>query len=152
MIVFDLTCDNAHRFELWVPSAEALDQQITKGWVTCPHCGTQAVRRLPAAPAVHTAPKRHHPPGSQKTKTPTGADNPPDSSAQTLARIWNLLQKLKREAHDVGRRFPEEARKIHYGEAPLRPIKGQANRKEVASLLDEGIMVVPLPPDQEEMH
>jgi hypothetical protein len=151
MIVFDLTCDNAHRFELWVPSAEALDQQITKGWVTCPHCGTQAVRRLPAAPAVHTTPKLQRTSAQQKQASTT-SDNPPNLSAQALERIWNLLQKLKREAHDVGPRFPEEARKIHYGEAPLRPIKGQANRKEVASLLDEGILVVPLPPDQEEMH
>ncbi|WP_217125340.1 DUF1178 family protein [Hydrogenophilus thiooxidans] len=147
MIVFDLACDNAHRFELWVPSAEALDQQITKGWVTCPHCGTQAVRRLPPAPAVHTASKL--PPPAESQRTPT---TEPDSSAQTQARLWKLLQKLKQDAHDVGDRFPEEARRIHAGEAPARPIKGQASRKEVASLLDEGILVVPLPPDPEQMH
>jgi hypothetical protein len=62
------------------------------------------------------------------------------------------MRQLQKEAEDVGVRFPEEARRIHYGEAPHRPIKGKAERDEVASLLNEGILVVPLPPDKEEMH
>ncbi|MEJ5269678.1 MAG: DUF1178 family protein, partial [Hydrogenophilus sp.] len=92
MIVFDLACENAHRFELWVPSAEALDQQIAQGWVVCPHCGTQAVRRLPAAPAVHTASTPQQP--SKPLKTAQASDKQPDRSAQALAHLWQTLQKL----------------------------------------------------------
>jgi len=149
MVVFDLACANAHRFELWVPSAETLDQQIAAGWVSCPHCGTVSVSRLPAAPAVHTAAQEADaspPPPSRQTREPE------ENLTVPLARLWRAMRQLQKEAEDVGVRFPEEARRIHYGEAPHRPIKGKAERDEVVSLLAEGILVVPLPPDKEEMH
>jgi hypothetical protein len=150
MVVFDLTCPLDHRFELWVPSAETLDEQIAKGWVSCPLCGSTKVRRLPAAPAL----VRGHA-SSDDTLKP--ADAPPQplasrSPAELLARWWQLARTLKKEAEDVGVRFPEEARRIHYGEAPARPIKGEANRDEVVSLLEEGILVLPLPPDRDKLQ
>ncbi len=150
MVVFDLACPLDHRFELWVPSAEALDEQVAKGWVHCPLCGSSQVRRLPTAPALVR--------GRAFSDAPPPADDaPPHQSpsrlpAELLTRLWQIAHTLKEKAEDVGVRFPEEARRIHHGEAPARPIKGEANRNEVASLLDEGILVLPLPPDRDELQ
>lgn len=156
MVVFDLICCNAHRFELWVPSAEALDRQIAAEWVNCPHCGTASVQRLPATPAIHTRTADYDAPALPAAPdTPKVQRNTRDTqalTAQWLSRLWEKLHQLKQTAEDVGARFPDEARRIHHGDAPPRPIKGRATAEEAVSLLEEGIIVMPLPPDKEEMH
>lgn len=147
MVVFDLSCAAHHRFELWVPSAAALDEQIAKGWVSCPYCGSKTVQRLPAAPAV----VRRSRPAEKEPGTPPSS-SPHAEAEALLARWWQALRTLQQRAEDVGARFPEEARRIHAGEAPERPIKGEAKRDEVMALLEEGVLVVPLPPELEEVH
>ena len=149
MIVVDLLCASTHRFEGWFPSAEALEAQLAQGTVRCPLCGSAEVRRLPSAPYVHTGERGADTP-EPSPPAPAPATVAPDP--QRLAQLWQTLRALGRQAEDVGVRFPEEARRIHRGEADARPIRGQSSTEEFLSLLEEGIEVLPLPPLDEEMH
>ncbi len=143
MIVFDLQCAAGHRFEVWVPSAESLDRQITRRLVACPQCDSTEVQRLPAAPAV----------ASTRADDATSDPKPISDEMVSLCRVlWQALRQLSQNAEDVGLAFALEARRIHRGEAPPRPIRGQAERNEVEALLDEGILVLPLPPSDKDIH
>ncbi len=154
MIVLDLCCDKEHRFEGWFGSAEAFADQVARGLVECPACASRTVRRLPSAPYVQT---RHATPNSVPPAAagamPAAAPQP--SAPVTLeaaAAVVSMLRKLAREAEDVGARLPEEARKMHHGETEARNIRGAASRDEVEELLEEGIMLMPVPPMEEDLH
>ncbi|MBS0553268.1 MAG: DUF1178 family protein [Proteobacteria bacterium] len=156
MIVLNLCCDKEHRFEGWFGSAEAFEEQLARGLVECPACSSRAVRRLPSAPYVQT---RHAAPPAQPaaSTTPVGmpaAAQPPATpvSLEAAAAVMSMLRKLAREAEDVGARLPEEARKMHYGETERRGIRGAASREEVEEMLEEGIMLMPVPPMEEDLH
>ena len=127
MIVLNLTCGIGHCFEAWFASAEAFDEQVAGGLVCCPQCQDTAVARLPSAPHVRR-----------------GQPQPVAATAPEQA-MREALERLAREAEDVGQRFPEEARRIHYEEVPARSIRGQASVADTLELLDEGIAVLPLP-------
>jgi len=132
VIRYTLVCDNDHEFEGWFRSAAAYEAEEAAGRLCCPLCGSRDIRRAPMAPAVHT-----------------GADGGSSARRARLAKLLEALRELHHyvEAHteDVGERFPEEARRIHYGEAEPRGIRGVARREEIRELLDEGIEVWPLP-------
>ena len=141
MIVYNLACDNAHRFEGWFSSTEDFDLQSNDGRLSCPVCGSVEVVRQPSAPYV-------------TTRTPLQATAPtqPEAADGEMVRR-KLLEHFISKAEDVGQRFSEEARRIHYKEAPLRSIRGQASRRDVDELREEGIEVLsipglPVPPDQ----
>ncbi len=141
MIVYNLACDNAHRFEGWFSSAEDFGAQASDGRVSCPVCGSVEVARQPSAPYVSRVP--------QQPDAQTQAVNA--DSVQLMRR--KFMEHIIEKAEDVGQHFPEEARRIHYKEAPLRSIRGQASRRDVDELRDEGIEVLsipglPVPPDQ----
>lgn len=140
MIVLDLCCNREHRFEAWFASSEAFETQRTVHLVTCPHCGSSDVRRLPSAPYVQTS--SHSAPA-----TPA----PPDPQA-IAARLIEALRSAAARSEDVGERFAEEARRIHYGDSEERAIRGKAGREEVIDLIDEGIPILPVPPDKDDMH
>ncbi len=127
MIVLNLICGTGHRFEAWFASAEAYEHQEALGLVACPHCQDTEVSRLPSAPHVRRA-------------APDAATHP-DIAALTS----RMLARIAAEAEDVGTRFPEEARRIHYHEADERSIRGQATIADTLELLGEGIAVLPLP-------
>lgn len=145
MIVYDLACDSAHRFEGWFSSAEDFDAQTASRRISCPVCGSATVSRQLSAPHVSTrASAVQH-----------------NESAHHTAVSGEVIEALRRKfidhvltnTEDVGKRFPEEARKIHYSEAPGRSIRGQATQDDVRELREEGIEVlavpgVPTPPDQ----
>lgn len=133
MIVLDLSCAAGHRFEAWFRSAEEFSSQSGQGLVECPACGSMEVRRLPSA--VHVAAP------ARPAEAPAAAMPPPSPAA--LARA--LVNLLAAGSEDVGRSFAEEARRIHYHEAPERAIRGQATEEERAALQDEGIEVMVLP-------
>ncbi|HEX7053988.1 MAG TPA: DUF1178 family protein [Burkholderiales bacterium] len=152
MIVFDLLCSEGHRFEGWFGSAEDFASQRGRGLLSCPSCGSTEVQRVPSAARVNfgAEPPRPAPqprPG-QPVKTPEMEGKDPFAIAQML--YSRMLDELLTKTEDVGRRFPEEARKIFYEEAPARPIRGHATREEHDALVDEGIPVVrlPLPPER----
>lgn len=162
MIVLDLSCDKDHRFEGWFGSADAFESQLARSLVDCPVCGSKSVRRLPSAPYVQTrhaaapvaappampsTPKTQAPP-EQAARSSGSAPVPAEAAAAVLA----MLRKVAREADDVGARLPEEARRMHYGETAPRTIRGAASRDEVVELLEEGIMLMPVPPAEEDLH
>ncbi|MDT3671705.1 MAG: DUF1178 family protein [Aromatoleum sp.] len=144
MIVLNLCCDNEHLFEGWFASADAFETQLGRQQVSCPVCGSAQIERRPAAPYVNT--------GSGVSRQPPAAPNPIPVNADALAAALAMLRRLGKESEDVGERFAEEARRIHYGDSDARNIKGKATRDDVGELLDEGIMVLPLSPDDDELH
>ncbi len=139
MIVFDLGCDNDHRFEGWFSSSDDFDRQQREHLLSCPLCGSQSISRLLTAARVNTG----------RTEPPAAAMTREEAAAQyanfDAARLLKLVSHIVENTEDVGRAFPEEARKIHYREAPERQIRGTASPQEVDALRDEGIDVVPLP-------
>ena len=131
MIVLDLTCRAGHRFEGWFASVEAYEAQLAQHLVGCPHCNDTAIQRLPTGPHL------------RRSKGPPAGARPAATLEQALG---DLLDRLNVDAEDVGRQFPQEARRIHHHEAPERTIRGQASIEEALELLDEGIAVLPVPP------
>jgi hypothetical protein len=138
VIVFDLTCAHGHRFEGWFASADDFERQAGAVLVRCPVCDDANVVRLPSA-KVHV--------GRATVDAPSPAE---ESSAESIAgfpdELVRKLREIVRRTENVGHRFPEEARKIHYDEAPGRPIRGQASKDEADALREEGIDFTPLPP------
>jgi hypothetical protein len=151
MIVFDLLCTRGHRFEGWFASADDFASQRIGGLLSCPSCGSAEVQRIPSAARVNfgaqppkPAPQPAHPvAASQPVKTPDMEGKDPFAIAQML--YSRMLDELLTKSEDVGRKFPEEARKIFYEETPARPIRGQATQEEHDALVDEGIPVARFP-------
>lgn len=140
MIVLNLHCDQQHKFEGWFGSAEDFANQNERGLVTCPLCGSKAVERLPSAPHVSRG----------RTAEPQEAAV---ASTELQSALLKLMRTVVQNSEDVGRRFAEEARKIHRQEAPSRNIRGTTTAAEARELLDEGVPVLPLPlPPGSGMH
>jgi hypothetical protein len=142
MIVYELICADEHRFEGWFASAEAFERQRDAGLVACPVCSSAAVGKLPSARIRRggAQPAPEEGPSAMPT-TPTQAPAARRSTMTLASFIDHVLQ----HSEDVGSRFPEEARKIHYDEAPRRGIRGVASPEEAEALAEEGIPVLPLP-------
>lgn len=138
MIIFDLACAHDHRFEGWFQSGGAFERQLAGGHVSCPQCGSTAVRRVPSA--VHLAPAFK--PTALPVDRPKQRNEPVDDALATYRKLAALLLS---GCEDVGRRFADEARKIHYREAPERSIRGESTAEEYNALQDEGIDVFRLP-------
>ena len=143
MIVLNLLCDSGHRFEGWFASGEAFRDQSRRQLVHCPQCQTSSVSQLPSAPHV-----------KRGAGEPAPAQQPAQPmAAAAAAQLQQALVRMARQAENVGERFPEEARRIHYDEAPARNIRGVATADETRELLDEGIVVLPAPlPPEDELH
>ena len=127
MIRYALKCENGHRFESWFKSAAAFDSLHDKGLVECPDCGISAVEKAMMAPQLGTS------------RSLGGAERP---SERALAE---MRAKIEAESEYVGADFPAEARAMHLGDAPERPIHGEARPEEARALLEEGVPVLPLP-------
>jgi len=136
MIVFNLGCENSHRFEGWFASSEDFERQVVGKLVACPLCGNANIARLPHAAHVKSGAKERR--GDRATSTQQYAN----MGSEVLAK---LVEHIIENTEDVGAAFPEEARRIHYHEAPERRIRGTASRDEVEALKDEGVEVVALP-------
>jgi hypothetical protein len=148
MIVFDLLCGTGHRFEGWFNSAEDFASQKQRKLLSCPTCGTSRVKRVPSASRVNLGaiePRPTQAPAKSpaaESKSPQMEGRDPFAVAQML--YSRMLDEFLAKTEDVGKSFPEEARRIHYEEAPARPIRGQASQKEHDELVDEGIPVARL--------
>ena len=138
MIVFDLGCENSHRFEGWFASSEDFERQIGRKLVTCPLCGNANVARLPHASHIRTG-------GKERAPHAESAAVQPQYSNVGSEVLTKLVEHIIDNTEDVGAAFPEEARKIHYHESAERRIRGTASREEVDALRDEGIEVIALP-------
>ena len=159
MKVLDLRCGAGHAFEGWFASESDYESQRDRGLLDCPVCGNADVVRLPSAPRLNLS-------GAREPATGTGQKSdggaPPASPADgapgaqlaihgnAAARFVEAVAELLRNTEDVGTRFAEEARRIHYGESESKAIRGQTTPEEREALADEGIEVftlpVPVPP------
>lgn len=136
MIRYALRCDEGHGFDGWFRSAEGFDAQQAAGLVSCSVCGSTQVEKAPMAPAV---PARE----SVGRETPPHPLSAPASPAE--AALAALRRHVEANSDYVGDRFAAEARAIHEGERPGRPIHGEARPDEARKLIEDGIPVAPLP-------
>lgn len=144
MLVLNLACEQGHGFEGWFGSADDFDQQRERGLLSCPLCGNGQVSRRPSAPRLNLATSpREAQPQPDTASAPVGTQ--PDLPQQLQRRLLQAVRQVMAQTEDVGERFAEEARRIHYGEAQQRGIRGQASVDEARALADEGIEVVALP-------
>jgi hypothetical protein len=143
VIVLNILCTSGHRFEGWFASSNAFREQCERQLVLCPHCQTAAVSLLPSAPHVRRS----------AADTPVEQGVAPVVPPALAAQLYQTLVLAAKQAENVGERFPEEARRIHYDEAPARSIRGVASADETLELLEEGILVLPAPvPHEDEFH
>jgi hypothetical protein len=132
VIRYRLRCAHAHEFEAWFASSDAFAAQAATHKISCPECGDEDVAKAIMAPSLAVRGRAEH--------------KAPASARQEAVEILRETHRtLLAAMEDVGGRFPEEARKIHYGEAEARGIRGTASGDEVAALRDEGIEIVALP-------
>ncbi|BAQ68970.1 hypothetical protein NHU_01815 [Rhodovulum sulfidophilum] len=149
MIRYALTCADGHRFESWFQSASAFDTLLKSGHVSCSLCGSRDVSKALMAPSVATdRPEGPGAPapgeGSENGTAPAGRplSTPTDPAEQALTA---LRKRIEENSEHVGLRFAQEARDIHAGLRPDRPIHGEARPDEAIRLIEDGIPVAPLP-------
>ncbi len=131
MIVFQLLCTQEHSFEGWFKDSATYDAQAAAGEVCCPVCGDSSVRKAPMAPRLN------------KTRGDNGSAQ--EVMAQVREVLAGIRQQVEQTCDYVGEKFPEEARKIHYGEVDPRPIYGEASKDEAEALREEGVEVTSIP-------
>ena len=137
MKVFDLQCSYKHVFEGWFASEDDFTGQRDRGLIECPICGDAAVFKRLSAPHLSL--------GSSAESASTGQIGAATGVEPSLQAAWMAVaRRVLANTEDVGDKFAEEARRIHYGEAVERGIRGQASRGETQALIDEGISVLPL--------
>jgi hypothetical protein len=134
LIRFSLNCDHGHEFEAWFRSSEDFDTQRKRGFVECPACGSAKVDKALMAPAVSTTRKK------EKIALAMG-----EAQRQAMVQLKALSEKMRENAENVGDKFAEEARKIHFGEAEARGIYGEATPEEARGLIEEGVEFMPIP-------
>lgn len=144
MIKFSLACESDHSFEAWFRDSADFDTQQKRGLLECPLCGSAKIGKSLMAPSVATG---------RKKEERTVANNQA-MQAEMIKAMREMAKHVKSSADNVGEKFAEEARKIHYGEAKSRGIYGRATNDEVEALADEGIGFLPLPdlPDDDELN
>jgi hypothetical protein len=143
MKVLNLRCSNGHAFEGWFASDDEFMEQNGSGLLMCPLCADSVVTRLPSAPRLNLSGARE-----PQTTNEAAAPAPVAAESQTvvLQTMWmKAVRHVLANTEDVGERFAEEARRIHYGEAPARGIRGQVDAEQREELIDEGIEIFALP-------
>ncbi len=160
MIRYALACDRKHQFEAWFNNSADYDKQAKRGLVSCPVCDSTKVDKAIMAPAISTARKRSAAPSvapepvaspaPQAINAPVAMLSPQETEFR--AKLRELRDHLTKNADNVGREFPEEARKMHYGDIEHRSIYGEASADDAKKLLDEGIEFHPLPVLPEEKN
>ena len=154
MIRYNLRCDRGHEFESWFQSSSAYESQERRHLIDCPACGSSKVERAIMAPRIVSKKGRDTAqPAAATQPAPAPAEaTATESTSLMMAQERELRAKLKelrdhivKNADNVGDRFPNEARKMHYGDIEHRPIYGEASPDEARALIDEGVEVSPLP-------
>jgi hypothetical protein len=154
MIHYNLRCKKGHAFESWFQSSSAYETQEKRRLVSCPLCGSTDVERAIMAPQIARKKGREQAPAEQAPVPARAAEvTPPSTSTPLLmtqerelrAKLKELRDHIVKNADNVGERFPNEARKMHYGDIEHRPIYGEASPDEAKALIEEGVEVMPLP-------
>jgi hypothetical protein len=149
MIRYNLRCERGHAFESWFQSSSAYESQEKRKLVNCPACGSAEVERAIMAPQIVSKKSRDRaaPAAAPSTEvtTPTSTPLMMAQERELRAKLKELRDHIVKNADNVGERFPNEARKMHYGDIEHRPIYGEASPDEARSLIEEGVEVSPLP-------
>jgi len=147
VIAYQLICAREHEFEGWFKNSAAYDSQAATGDLMCPLCGDHRISKAIMAPSVKTSVTK------AKGREVVDASAPKPQPPQKVQQFFSGLRKFIEENSEyVGRKFPEEARKIHYGETEQRHIHGESTIAEAKELIEEGIDVAPMPPDPNELN
>ncbi len=149
MIRYTLRCERDHSFESWFQSSSADESQVKRKLVSCPVCGSAKVEKAIMAPRIVSKKGRERVPASVPAAPEPAAAEPASlmltQERELRAKLKELRDHIVKNADNVGERFPNEARAMHYGDKEHRPIYGEASPDEARSLIDEGIEVAPLP-------
>lgn len=152
MIRYALACENKHEFEIWFSDSGDYERQRKRGLVECPACGSGKVDKTIMAPSIASPRKRRVPAVSNEPSPAAVSAEPPAPVAMMSPQEMELRQKLKelrehmvKNADNVGKEFPDEARKMHYGEIEHRSIYGEASPEDAKAMHEEGIEFHPLP-------
>lgn len=163
MKVLNLQCSHWHSFEGWFASEEDFRNQLSRGLIECPMCADKCVQKLPSAPRLnlggHTSQDSSGQGSQQASSSDLAVSSDKDAKTQNSATMvvpaershveqaefLKALRHVLTHTEDVGPRFAEEARRMHYGELEARSIRGQASAREAAELIDEGVEIMPLP-------
>jgi len=159
MIRYALVCEKGHDFESWFQDSAAYEKQAKRGLVACPHCGSAKVEKAIMAPRLSATAKKRgavietpassvEPPAAPAPPAPVAMISPQEQEFRS--KLKELRDHLTKNADNVGAKFPEEARKMHYGETEHRSIYGEATPEQAKDLHEEGIEFYPLPvlPDE----
>ena len=154
MIKYSLVCDKGHEFESWFADSAAYDKQLKRNLVACPHCGSAKVDKAIMAPRLATSKRGRAPIEAPAAEAPAAAPPAPPANPVAMlspqerevrAKLKELREHLTKNAENVGPKFPEEARKMHYGDIEHRSIYGEATPDDAKKLAEEGIEFHPLP-------
>jgi hypothetical protein len=142
MILYELKCQAGHHFEAWFKDSAAYDRQAKRGLIACPVCNDTKIGKAPMAPSIQG--------GKGRESAPQPAPAPEAAPVQAermdaLEAVRELVRQIEANCENVGDKFPDEARRIHYGESEKRGIYGEASLDETKALKDEGIEVAALP-------
>jgi hypothetical protein len=157
VIRYALNCHGGHAFESWFPSSTAYDQQVARGLVACPVCGSEKVEKAIMAPRLARTDKRiaaaeaaEAVPAKPEPTAPVAMMSP--AEIEFRKKLKELRDHVTRNADYVGAKFSEEARRMHYGETDRRSIYGEASVEDAAALAEEGIEFHHLPPLPDERN
>ena len=156
MIRYALRCEHDHTFESWFSDSSAYEQQVKRRLVSCPACNSVKVEKAIMAPRIVSKKGRERAepvPAPAATETPAVVETPQAGATPLMmaqerelrAKLKELRDHIVKNADNVGEKFPNEARKMHYGEIEHRPIYGEASNEEARALIEEGVEVSPLP-------
>ena len=144
MIKYALGCAEGHAFESWFPDSAAYDKQRKRGFVACPECGSTRVDKAIMAPAVV---------GGDRATVQTVPELVVDDRRRQAREFFlRMRREIEANTDDVGAKFPDMARAIHFGDEPERAIRGRASLAEAKSLLEDGVAVMPLPMLEDELN
>jgi hypothetical protein len=149
MIKYALICEQRHEFESWFANSAAYDKQAKRGLVSCPACGSSKVEKAIMAPRLSGTRKARQ--GTAETPTATSVAMLSPQERELRAKLKEVREHITKNADYVGQKFPEEARKMHYGDIEHRSIYGEASLETAKELSEEGIELHPLPvlPDEQ---
>jgi hypothetical protein len=142
VITYRLHCSEGHEFEGWFKDSAAFESQARTHALSCPVCGDEKIEKAIMAPAVQ----------GSVTKAKGKSEPTPEQSAKLKQYVAGFRKFVEENAEYVGKQFPEEARKIHYGETEERHIYGESTIAEARELIEEGVQIAPMPPDPDDLN
>jgi hypothetical protein len=146
MILYQLRCGKDHEFEAWFKDGQTCERQLARKSIECPVCGNRKVAKALMAPRIGASDKKKQLPLNLPAKPPAESQQPMSVMATAMRQhLQEVRSKIEANCDYVGDNFPEEARKIHYGETEARGIYGEATDQEHQELVDEGVEVARVP-------